>query len=393
LDIGLSTASSALAGVMIARYLGPSDYGVLSIAISLSLVFSALAELNASPFLLAHSHDDETLNKAFGTALRIQAVAAVLAALPFVALAYSLNSLLIPLCCLAGAVGVLSETRVVLQVKDRYRLLALTGLITTLVGLVARITMVMAQWPLVAFGAILLLENAMRALLCFWAARRFGLRVSHMVWSRKISQNFLRITPVAASAAVFGVLFLKFDPYLLSYFRGAAEVGHFAIAERGSILLMNLLTALFLPLATDQFSAVARSPSFALKELFGSIKSILAWSGAVTAAAIVASSPLIRLFLGESFAPAAAPLKTLVMALPLLIYGLVFINFLWATGERRLIFIRLSLLVALKIGALLILANLTPDLIWLGAANLISLVVILLIFDLPLLAKLQAKHS
>lgn len=322
---GMSAASSVFLLaflVLVARTLGPAEFGLFSYAFAVSAIAGLLVDFGL-PALLTRDIAKERAEagRYFSGALRAQGVlflVAEAAALAFVALAgFGIRGMAVTACLtLASAVrSVKSTARGVLRASNRFKVesisLFIERFVTFLVG-VAALAFELSIVPIVLVYAAVRLADF--SVLLAWMARRVcalpgclprgdSLRVAR------------RALPLAAMNGIW-VLYSYIDTIMLQGMQGATAVGIYGAAYRlfeGAAVLPVVVSMAVLPSVTE---ALARKDHRdAARLTLQGFRVLLCGAVVALAFGLVWSRDLVVWLYGAPFAAAANPLLVLFVAL------------------------------------------------------------------------------
>lgn len=191
-----------------------------------------------------------------------------------------------------------------------------------------------------------------------WFVYRYGLLRPTIGWAFA-RDAFGQSLPIAASRFLRAISF-NFDLLLLGAMTSTLVVGYYAAAYRFVLIpilaFATFFTALF-PVLVRQSDQQRRATAPRL--LVG-----VAFVGVAFAAGLtLIAPPLLRLTLGDAYAPAAAPLRILAWSIPLVAIGGIFRQLLLVNHRQTLD------LTAVAIGATL---NVTLNLVWIPRYGLLG---------------------
>lgn len=248
----------AVTAIVVARFLGPEEYGLAALVMTISVLANLLCELGLGPALLARRIDsDQELRAAHTLMWGVSAllIAGLLAASVPVALFYDepLLRTYVPLSALGVLVG---TTRAIptyrLLVQDNIHAFSLIAVVSQVFGSVAGVILAVAGFG--AYAVILqpFFVNGLHTILAYRAAGmvpRFGPVAP-------LRPLFPEIRSVSLNQAT-EYLYLQTDKVLVGRMYSAADLGRyglaFAVLMRPVVLFAHSITAV----AIRQFADVA----------------------------------------------------------------------------------------------------------------------------------------
>jgi len=370
-------AASGLIGVAVStRYLGPADFGQLTIAIVLVSVFgfftdAGLYTVAAREIAKRPDEERDILSNVFTMGLVASLVAVVLALLVTVA-AYGgpgndlvrVGVVILGVQMLASAVGGAASAHLVAH--QRAGPTAIAAVASSLVFVVLLVVTIERDLGFAGLAACFAASGLISLLLPVVALRgvRLGLARDMQLW-----RQMLAWAVPQAGVLVLGVIYFRLDTFLLSFLSSDAEVGRYGVAYR----VVEVLIVVPLYLMSTLFPEIARQRphSARLNEIV---------QGAFSSAAL-AAVPLVIVFGvfaeevvgvagGPAYISAAPVLRYLALAVALLFLNTVFFQALVALNRQGNLFV---ILLAVLVANIVLNLLLIPALGAVGAA--ISLVV------------------
>jgi O-antigen/teichoic acid export membrane protein len=316
---------------ILGRSLTLSEFGVYGLLLSLAAYVVTVQFTIEAPVVraLAGAGDDERRrNEVFSSAVTLYAVGGVIVGLCFAAVGVLLVGLLsIPEALKPDAREAVLALSAVTALgwpskafQDALRGAHLFGsaaaaeigaFTTVMIGVIVLIAVDAPLWTVVT------MSGSLSVLLGVWCSpflllRDTGIRFRLGLVSRATIRDLLRQSVQVLSMSVADLLVYSLDRVVLGAFRPAAKIGLYEAAARPNNFLRQLqatLGATVVPTASSYFSVGDRER---IKELLvrGS-RYVLAIVGPVTMALVVVAQPLVEVWLGDSFRPAALSLALL----------------------------------------------------------------------------------
>lgn len=232
-------AVGLVVGVWLARYLGPEQYGLYSYALAFVSIFAVAAALGLDDLIVrdAVSHPQQQ-RELLGSAAALRllgggvtlggAVAAILVLRPGDRVSHELVAI-IAAGALFQSVGVIefwfhSQLQARLVVLGKCAAFMLTSL--------ARVGLILAGAPLVAFAWVALAEVALGGVGLLAAYRHSGGRIGEWQVSPARIKGLLRDGWPLMAASMVITIYLRIDQVMLGELAGDGEVGIYAVAVR-----------------------------------------------------------------------------------------------------------------------------------------------------------------
>jgi len=329
-------AADLLGTVLVARVLGASDYGRLSLVLTVLGIVSLLVDVRAWEATTRYLSEFTARNQmsvALATLKLVVLVEAAVAVAGF-GLAWAVSGpvaiwlgdaslqALIVLGALTLVASAFHRTaRAVLRVFDRFRVLGLCAtlealgrlaLIVGMVGMGARVRGVILAHVVADLGAaVILLAAAGREVrVRLWTARA----TAHLAVMRPYWREMLRFVGHSSLRATLKLVSRRLDVLLLGRYRSPAEVGLYQAALR----LAQVLEDLTDPFYFAAFPQFARAWVEARHEYLGLLRRMVVGLAILATASVllgVLGAPLlVGAALGPAYAPAVGPFRLLLIA-------------------------------------------------------------------------------
>src|SRR5258708_2215336 len=332
-------AACLAVGVVVARHLGPADYGKISYVQAIVAVLAIVAGMGLEPILMkelvAGKHPPHTT---YSTALGIAAFSSIIATVIGLLYAYLFvdDQSLRPLFFIAFSSLPIQTAAIIsvpLQAQEKFSLLVRYQLIQIGISVALRVLLVWLDVSLAWF------MFAFTADATVWLLLLLKLRYGHETrfHPRHISFDIAtRLT--AAAAPLFAtnlvvLLQIRIDQMLLGTLGTAAAVGNFSVASKlaeglmmGPSIVVRALNPQLLQAkakSDEEFRACLRR-QFDLSVLIAILIALIV---------SVASALLVRLLFGVQYGSAAAPLAILAWVIVPMTMGAVNANAVIAEGQ------------------------------------------------------------
>lgn len=339
-------ALSILSTILLARWLQPSDFGLIALATTLLIVMTELTELSLSQALIRHAaptraHFDTawTLN-----ALRGLVLGAILAASSVPMARIYDDARLLPVMLALGCgvfVGGLSNPRQIMLTRNLiFRQEFLLSVGQKLTGVVASLVVAYvfrSYWALVVG---LLVTQVTRVGISYWVYPYLP-RI-RFVHARELFSFSMWLTAMQ----FVSTLNTRMDGLFIGKFLGTAMLGHYSLGSTLAAIPTQETTAPLRQTFFPVFSKMQNDPVrlAAAYQRAQAVVTAIALPAGVTAALV--ADPLIRLTMGEKWVPAIFIVQALAIVFALQTLGSSADALGMAKGQTRLLFVRsLQLLV------------------------------------------------
>lgn len=241
-----------LATVLVARHLGPEEFGTLAYAVSLVALFGISGHLGLHGLVVREIVKKPALRpETLGTTafLKFLGVLVGFLALMLYAAAYEgPGTARFSLIAIAGAALLLTPVDVVDYWFNAFlqaRYVSIARLVAQLVFVVFTLLFVIRESELVFFAIPYLLQALVAAIVLLLLFRaKADIRISQWRFNRERARDLLKQGWVIYLASFFAVIYLKIDQVMLRWLADSTEVGVYAVAARLSEVWYFIPTAL-----------------------------------------------------------------------------------------------------------------------------------------------------
>lgn len=328
-----------LVGAWVARYLGPEQFGTLAYVLAVVALFLPIANLSADAIVVRNlSQATASASAALGSVLALRlAFGGISWLLVVAAVAITSNGdkNLILLSALIGGMLVFQAADTIdlwFQSQSQSRRTVLAKLVAYTVASGVKITLIVVQAPLVAFGAVTALEAAMSACALFIAYRRFPTAYS---WRPTVAHALALVSeswPFILSGLAI-VVYMRIDQVMVREILGALNLGVYAavlpISQFWTVLPMTIAMSVAPFIAKQRLTDVAayeRSLVLLFRCFF--------YMGVATAVITYATSSwLVPLLFGGAYTAAIPVLDAHAASNMFCFLGIA--HGLWLVNERR----------------------------------------------------------
>lgn len=306
-------------GVWIARYLGPSQYGVLSYAASLVAVFSAIAILGLEGIVIrevVRSPDKEP--EILGTVFTLRLIAGTVAYLLTVTTVFVLRPadptphLLVGIMAWVLIFGAFDTIDLWFQSKVLSRYVVYAKNAAFILASALRIALVLAEAPLWTFAAANAIEIGLGAAGLIYVYRANNQRITRWRPTREHARDLLHASwPLVLSGIVF-MVYLRIDQVMLGQMADSHELGVYASAVKIAEIWFFIPTAI----VSSVFPNIVKARENGEEEFYGRLQklyNLLAFLGyAIAIPTTFLAGIVVFLFYGEAYA-AATPMLVLLI--------------------------------------------------------------------------------
>lgn len=335
----ISLTANLVLLLVVARVMGVQFFGEFSYVLAFSAIVIALADMGTTAVLargLAFEADDARA-RYLGNYLMMR-----LGLLSIAMLAGVLAALLVPnapttamLIMVAGLPALASRFfEPVYQIYGRPWMSLRSNLVFGLMQLCLALWVWLSRSPsLELLVAGLVLSNVVYTAI----AAVFMLRLvrPHLRFDRSTFKMVLALTGPVGFSSLFTTVILRADVLMIDHFLGAASVGLYSAAYRILDLAILAAVTIVTPLVPVLTMEIAHDPRQALERCRAITQAALVFTLPVAVVAPYAAEPMLGVALGNTYAPAAAPLVILVWNFVLIVLTLITSSVNLAIGEIR----------------------------------------------------------
>ncbi|MBD3386094.1 oligosaccharide flippase family protein [candidate division KSB1 bacterium] len=297
---------SFFVGVWLARYLGPSEFGLYNYIISLVGIFTALTTLGLDHILIRELVKSKNWHSLLGTSFWLRMAGSIALFLlsvlffPF----FTNNTRVILLFYLLATIWLLQPFNVIdcaFQAKVLSRYPVRNRILASLTSSIVKVLFILFHADLYLFLVVLIFENIILALGYVLLAPRVSVVISKFRFQFNIAKSLMKDAwPLLIS--VFAVaLFLKIDQVMIIYFLDTDALGKYAAAVRISeavYFVPAILISTFYPAiiwAKQQNKTLYNNR---LQKFYD----VMIWTGIAISAIIFAfSKEIVQVLYGKSY--------------------------------------------------------------------------------------------
>ncbi|MCB9772390.1 MAG: flippase [Candidatus Omnitrophica bacterium] len=252
--------ASLIVGVYVARYLGPSNYGLLNYAISFVFIFSILAHLNIESIIVRDlSNRPQERDLLLGTAFYLRLAGSLLAfMLIWIILYFHNQDPLTNSLILIIAAGLFCQAFNVIDsffqanVQSKYTVIAQITQIVISSGI--KIFLVLTHATLISFAAVILVENIILALALAISYKYRNHSLMKWQFSGNLAKKLLKNAFPLFLAGIAVLLYMRLDQILIKFMIGNEALGNYSVVINlceSSYFIPVVLTSSLFPAILD----------------------------------------------------------------------------------------------------------------------------------------------
>lgn len=305
---------SLIVGVITARYLGPSNYGLINYAAAYTAFFTSLCTLGLNSILVKEfiEHPEEE-GKIIGSSLLMRAVSSFCSALIIILLVCFIDAgekttIAVVALCSIGVVFHIFET-----LKFWFQA-HLNSKVTAMVALVAYGAMAAYKIILLALGKSVMyfafassVDYICVAVLLLFAYYKNGGK--KLEFSMSVSKRMLKQSCHYIISGLMTAIYAQTDKLMLKQMLGEADVGYYSTATAVCSMWVFILSAIIDSLRPSIISAHGKDEALFVKRNKQLYAIVFYLSLFVSLMFQIFAPLVIRVLYGEAFLPAVTPLR------------------------------------------------------------------------------------
>ena len=341
-----------------ARYLGPTNYGIISLALAYAGVFSILADFGIQKLTIREIAREKETIQSYITNIALMKI--ILALITYALLATIVYMMSYPVetmqvVWILGVTVVFSSftqfLNAIFQSFERMELQAAGQVLNAIVMAIGVFCAVHFSWSVLLFAALYastsFLIMVYSCITTFWVLHHKIIRpiadVKSIDWA--LWKHIMRNAWPIGIVSVIGIVYFKIDVLMLQAFKGATEVGLYSAAhqlmELTYIIPEIIITALF-PLMSRYYVNSALSLNKIYKTLF---KYFLVISSLIALLVTLLGDQIIGTIYGVKFVNSTGLLKILIWStIPIYISTVMASMYIIANKQRPYLILQISLL-------------------------------------------------
>ena len=337
----LRGVNTLIIGVILARYLGPNDYGILSYSLAYIFVFSALAKMGLDSIvvrnLVKQTAKTETI---MGTSFVLRLVSAILSiSILLVVSSFIHNGIEEKMISILSVIIFFFSFSVFdfyFQSKVMMRLSAYSNFIAVFLSILIKLCLVFYKAPLFYFAFAFVVEYFLLSICYLVFYNRVGSSIRNWSFNKDVAKNLIQDSLPLLVSAVFIVIYIKIDQIMIKSLLDSVEVGKYAAAallSEGSYFLPMVI-------ATSLFPAIINAKEHSKQryiQRLGNLYRLMFYLAIIISIGIsISSNWIIEIFYGPEYSASADILKIHVWASIFVFLGVA--NSRWLIAENLQIY-------------------------------------------------------
>ena len=303
-----------LIGLLTARFLGPSNYGLLNYAAAYTAFFTAICTLGINSILVKEIIDRPAQQgTTLGTALGLRAIASVLSAVSLMCLTMLVDAgeaetiTVVSLSGLSLVFQIFETFQYWFQSRLESKVTAVLTLLAFTLTAVYKAVLLALKKSVAFFACANALDYLLLGIFLFIAYRKHD--GAKLRFSRSYGRELLKKSRYFILPALMICVYNQTDKMMLKQMLSDAEVGYYATAVSLCNVWCFVLAAIIDSLTPSIYEA-NRANALSFRRRNRQLYAIVFYlSVAVSAVYTLLASPVIRVLYGAAYLPAAAPLR------------------------------------------------------------------------------------
>ncbi len=315
-DRFLRMFGAVIVGTLVARYLGPSQFGLLNYGLAIYGLLNIVSNLGLDPLVVRDIALDESGEPVIlGSGFVLKAIASVLTTVAAIIAAKILepqNTVLIEIVALMSIASISQALDVIdffFQAQTRSRYAVVPRNIAFILASIARVAAVFLHWGLLAFAWIAALEVLFGEIGLAIAYMRFRRPLPRWNWHLDRAKSLLSESWPLLVSSVMITVYMRSDQILLGKLASKAIVGEYSAAIRLSEIWYSIPTIIAASVMPRILRTRESSPARYTARLQRLYESMVLLSVLVAVCTQFAGPLVVRLLYGRQFASAAGILS------------------------------------------------------------------------------------
>lgn len=240
LDKLIKLSSGLFLGVLIARYLGPNNFGLLNYATAFAGLMGALISLGLDSIVIKELvKEPEKAHLILGSSFALKLAASIIGVILNLIIIWLLNpenNVTIFLVVVSSMGYIFQSINVIdyyFQSKTQLKYTLIAQNLAFFIILIFRIYLLISKSSVVSFAIATLIENAISSLFLIFLFKKYaGFSIFNWKFSKKISKKLLIESFPLMLASIASTINMRVDQVMLGTMLNKKEVGIFAAAVR-----------------------------------------------------------------------------------------------------------------------------------------------------------------
>jgi O-antigen/teichoic acid export membrane protein len=314
------TSVAFFVGILLARYLGPDEYGLFNYAISFAGLFTSFANLGLDNIIVRELVKyPEKRDEILGTSFRLKLLGSIVAIslVSFTALITNEPSFNLLLIVIISSATIFQSTTVVEQffqarVEAKYNVIAQSS--SFFVAYLLKVLLIVFNQPLLLIAIVHSLESVFLAIGYYSVYRHNKFYLIRWRYNSKTAIELIKDSwPLMLSGVVISI-YMKIDQVMIKYFLTYKDLGYYAVAVK----LCEAWYFVPMVISTSVFPAIVSAKQIGKELYYSRVQKLYdllaALSIGIALPVTLLSEFIIKLFFGSAFQPASSVLTIYIWA-------------------------------------------------------------------------------
>lgn len=301
-------------GLLTARYLGPSNFGLINYAAAYTGFFAAFCSLGINSVLVKEFVDNPNEEgKIIGTSLTMKAVSSFLSAVAIICIVGIIDkgettTILVTALCSIGMIFQIFETvNYWFQSRLKSKVTAIATFIAYVVTALYKVVLLILGKDVVWFAFATSIDYICIGILLLWAYKKNGGEKFAFSW--EYGKSVLKKSCHFILPSLMVAVYAQTDKIMLKQMISEAEIGFYSTAVSVSTIWCFVLAAIIDSVYPSIMQANKTDEALFIKRNKQLYAIVFYVSVFVSLAFTVLAEPLIYILYGKEYLPAAAPLR------------------------------------------------------------------------------------
>ncbi|NJE05715.1 flippase [Thermococcus sp. M36] len=326
-----------------ARYLGPTNYGILSFALALNGIFGVIANFGLDPLTVREVARDKTLARKylanglvlkllFGT-LTFLIVFVVVNLLGYPEITRKVVYIITLSTIIAGLNNLFND---IYQAFERMEFMSTGQILQSVLSLIFAITAIKLGLNVVYFAMIYLIVNSIvlvyHVVMATWKFSKPRIEVDLSFWRSVVIEAW----PFALTSVLVSMYYWM-DSVMLSYMKGDEVVGWYNAAYR-VVLLTLIVPQIYFASIFPNLSKYYNTSELTFRSLsYNSLRYMIILSVPIAVLVTVLADDIILLIYGKEYLPSSLALKVLIWTIVYAFVNSTFYHIIASMNQQKII--------------------------------------------------------
>lgn len=307
---------SLAVGLITARYLGPSNYGLINYAAAYTAFFASICTLGINSVIVkefVEAPDEE--GTIIGTALVLRALSSIFSAITIIGISLVVDSgktttqLVVALSSIGVIFQIFETFNYWFQAKLQSKTTAVATLLAYVITSIYKIVLLVKQSPVIYFAFATSVDYICLAIILFFCYKYYG--GGRLAFSKQRATSLLKKSYHFIFPGLMVAIYGQTDKIMLKHMISDAEIGYYStatsICNRWCFVLSAIIDSMYPPI----MEAYKNDPDDFEKKNKLLYMLVFYISVAVSLVFTVFGGIVVQILYGQEYMPAVAPLRVI----------------------------------------------------------------------------------